>query len=113
RKQELGVQFIAGQRPKANKNGVTPTTMEWARRLTKEDLDILNGQAAYSEDVPDVDEGFTMEDLKDPQKKDAIIKVIQARLAKANKSHHIGYLVRHVPKEDIKGMKELIGHLQA
>jgi hypothetical protein len=113
RNQELGFQFVAGQRPKANKNGIIPTTMEWARRLSKDDLDILNGKVAYSEEVPDVDEGFTAEDMKDPQKKDAIIKVIQARLAKANKSHPIGYLVRHVPKDDVKGLSELSGHLQA
>jgi hypothetical protein len=113
RNQQLGFQFIAGQRPKANKDGITPTTMEWARRLTKEDIDILTGKVAYTETVPDVDEGFTAEDMKDPKKRDAITKVIQARLAKANKERPIGYLVRHAPAEDVKGLKQLAGHLQA
>jgi len=113
RNQDLGFQFIAGQRPKANAKGVTPTTMEWARRLTKGDIDILTGAAAFSEQVPNVDEGFTKADLNDPQKREAVIKVIQARLAKANKERPFGYLVRHVPQEDQKALKELAGHLQA
>jgi hypothetical protein len=113
RNQELDFKFVAGQRPKAGKNGVIPTTMEWARRLNKTDIDILTGKAAYCEELPNVDEGFTKEDLNDPAKKDAIIKVIQARLQKANQSHPLGYLVRHAPKEDLKGLQQLTGHLQA
>jgi hypothetical protein len=111
--QDLGFQFIAGQRPKANAKGIIPTTMEWARRLNQEDLDILNGKSGYAESVPDVDEGFTEADLKDPKKRDAIVKVIQDRLNKANKSHPIGYLVRHAPADDVKGPAQLAGHLQA
>jgi hypothetical protein len=111
--QDLGFIFTPGQRPKANKDGVTPTTMEWARRLTKEDIGILTGKAGYSEIVPDVDEGFTEADLKDPKKKAAIIKVIQERLAKANKEKPIGYAVRHAPADDLKGLQQLAGHLQA
>jgi hypothetical protein len=111
--QDLGFVFIAGQRPKANAKGIIPTTMEWARKLTQDDMDILTGKAGYCEEVPDVDAGFTAEDLKDPAKHDAIVKVIQARLAKAQQSHPIGYLVRHAPAEDIKGFQQLAGHLQA
>jgi hypothetical protein len=113
RNQDLGFVFVPGQRPKANAKGVTPTTMEWARRLAKEDIDILTGTAPYSEQLPNVDEGFTKEDLKDPQKREAVIKVIQARLAKANKERPFGYLVRHAPEEDLKALKQLAGHLQA
>jgi hypothetical protein len=113
RNQDLGFQFVAGQRPKANAKGVIPTTMEWARRLTKEDVEILTGKAPYCEQLPDVDEGFTKEDLSDPAKRDAIVKVIQARLAKAQKDHPLGYLVRHCPAEDQKGLQQLAGHLQA
>jgi hypothetical protein len=113
RNQELDFKFVAGQRPKAGKDGIIPTTMEWARRLNKTDIDILTGKAPYCEELPNVDEGFTKEDLNDPTKKDAIIKVIQARLDKAHKSHPLGYLVRHAPKEDLKRMQQLVGHLQA
>jgi hypothetical protein len=113
RNQDLGYQFQPGQRPKANAKGVTPTTMEWARRLNQDDIAILKGNAAYSETVPDVDEGFTEADLKDPKRRDAIIKVIQARLQKANKERPIGYLVRHAPADDVKGLAQLAGHLQA
>src|SRR5439155_12653188 len=57
--QELGFAFVAGQRPKPNKQGRTPTTMEWAKRLTPADILMLQGQLPYSEKVPDPDEGFT------------------------------------------------------
>ena len=45
---------------------------------------ILSGKAPYSEKVPDVDEGFTQADVKDPARAEAIYKVIRARLAKAS-----------------------------
>src|SRR5580765_2694020 len=80
----LGFNFQPGQRQQPNAKGRIPTTMEWARRLTEKDIDILRGKIAYSETVPDVDDGFTQADMKDPKKAEAIIKVIQARLAKAN-----------------------------
>jgi hypothetical protein len=108
----LGFNFIAGQRPQPNARGITPTTMEWARRLTKEDIDILTGKADYSEKVPDVDEGFTQADLKDQQKREAVYKIIRARLEKARQSHPYGYAVRHVPAEDIAKLRTLTGHLQ-
>src|SRR4051812_45784333 len=57
--QELGFPFVAGQRPQPNAKGRIATTMEWARRLTAEDIKLLKGQAPYGEKVPDVDEGFT------------------------------------------------------
>jgi hypothetical protein len=109
----LGFQFVPGQRPRPNAKGVTPTTMEWARRLTKEDMDILTGKTSYSEQLPNVDEGFTQADLKDQQKRQAIFKIIQARLEKARQSHPFGYLVRHVPEEDIAKLRTLTGHVQA
>ena len=65
RNADLGYVFTPGQRPKANAKGVIPTTMEWARKLTKDDIDILTGKAGYCEDLPDVDEGFTKEDLNE------------------------------------------------
>jgi hypothetical protein len=110
---ELDYRFVAGQRPQPNKKGHTPTTMEWARRLTAEDIKVVQGKAPYSEKVPDVDEGFTQADLKDPKRAQAVIKVIQARLQKAQQERPIGFLVRDVPQEDVRALQQLAGHLQA
>jgi Uncharacterized protein conserved in bacteria (DUF2330) len=112
RAQQLDFRFISGQRPPANKKGHIPTTMEWARKLTKNDIGILKGTTPYSEKVPNVDEGFTQADLKDPQRAEAIYKVIRARLAKSQQEHPLGYLVRHVPADDVKNLQQLAGHLQ-
>jgi hypothetical protein len=109
----LEYRFVAGQRPRPNNKGHIPTTMEWARKLTAEDLNVLSGKAPYSEKVPDVDEGFTQADLKDPQRAQAVTKVIQARLAKARQERPIGYLVREAPAEDVRNLQQLVGHLQA
>jgi hypothetical protein len=110
---ELDYRFVAGQRPQPNKRGHIPTTMEWARKLTAADIKILSGKAPYSEKVPDVDEGFTQADLKDPKRAQAVIKVIEARLAKARQERPIGYLVREVPPDDVRALQQLAGHLQA
>jgi uncharacterized protein DUF2330 len=111
RANELNFRFIAGQRPQPNKKGHIPTTMEWARKLSTNDIAVLTGKAPYSEKVPDVDEGFTQADVKDPARAEAIYKVIRARLAKSQKEHPIGYLVRHAPADDVKDLQKLAGHL--
>ena len=49
----------------------------------------------------------------DPQKAQAIFKVIQTRLEKARKERPNGYLVRHAPNEDVRQLQELTGHLRA
>src|SRR5262245_21153365 len=49
RSNELGFKFVRGQRPTPNANGVVPTTMEWARKLTDTDIDILSGKATYTD----------------------------------------------------------------
>jgi hypothetical protein len=110
---DLGFVFQSGQRPLPNAKGRIPTTMEWARKLTAQDIQILQGKAPYSETVPNVDEGFTEADLKDPKRAEAIYKVIQARLAKAQQERPLGYLVRHAPTDDVRALQELAGHLQA
>ena len=51
--------------------------------------------------------------MKDPQRAQAIIKVIQARLAKARQERPIGYLVREAPADDVRQLQHLAGHLQA
>src|SRR5262249_19220322 len=91
--QNLGFQFVPGQRPQPGKNGYLPTTMEWARKLTATDIGVLKGTSPYSEKVPNVDEGFTPADVADPKKAEAIYKVIRGRLEKCNKERPIGYLV--------------------
>jgi Uncharacterized protein conserved in bacteria (DUF2330) len=111
--QQLNFRFVPGQRPQPNNKGHIPTTMEWARKLSAEDIKILRGETPYSEKVPDVDEGFTAADLKDPQRAQAIFKVIRARLAKCQKERPIGYLVREAPAEDVRNLQQLLGHLQA
>ena len=111
--QGLGFQFIPGQRPQPGKNGYIPTTMEWSRKLTAKDVAVLKGQAPYSERVPDVDEGFTEADVKDPAKREAIFKVIRGRLAKAHQDRPLGYLVRQAPAEDVRALQQLAGHVRA
>jgi len=112
RARELGFNFIAGQRPNPNAKGHIPTTMEWARKLTAGDIQILKGEAPFSEKVPNVDEGFTEADMKDTKKAEAIRMVIQARLDKARKERPFGYAVREVPAEELKGLTQLAGHMQ-
>ena len=112
RAQGLGFNFVAGQRPAPGKGGRIPTTMEWARKLAKDDVKVLRGEAAYSEKVPDVDEGFTQADVNDGQRAQAIFKVIQARLNKARQERPLGYLVREAPKEDVTALAQLAGHIQ-
>jgi hypothetical protein len=113
RNQQLGFNFVSGQRPQPNAKGHIPTTMEWSRKLTDDDVAILQGKAPYSEKVPDVDEGFTQADCKDPKKAEAVYKVIRERLAKAQQDRPIGFLVRHAPDDDIRALQQLAGHLQA
>jgi len=108
----LGFVFVQGQRPRPNAKGHTPTTMEWARKLTEDDIKVLQGKAAYSEVLPNVDEGFTRADVNDPQRREAIYKVIRERLAKAQQAKPAGYLVRHAPTDDVKSLQQLLGHLQ-
>jgi hypothetical protein len=110
--QDLGFAFMSGTRPQPNKQGRIATTLEWAKRLTAEDIKLLKGDALYSEKLPDVDRGFTAADVRDPKKAEAVYKVIRARLAKSHKERPGGYLVREAPKPDVKQLKLLSGHLK-
>jgi len=111
RANQLNFRFVPGQSPQLNNKGHIPTTMEWARKLNKDDVGILNGKAPFSEKVPTVDDGFTQADLKDPKRVEAIYKVIRARLQKSRKERPIGYLVREAPADDVKDLQQLAGHL--
>jgi hypothetical protein len=110
--QELGFNFVSGQRPQPNKQGRIATTLEWAKRLTGADIKLLKGQAAYGEKLPNPDEGFTAADLKDEKKAEAVYKIIQERLEKYRKERPGGYLVREAPADDLKALKILAGHLK-
>jgi hypothetical protein len=112
RGQQLGFQFVSGQRPQPNGQGRIATTLEWAKRLTADDLQVLRGEAAYGEQVPDVDAGFTAADVADPAKAEGVYKVIRERLEKYRKERPGGYLVRTAPAEDLKQLKLLVGHLK-
>jgi hypothetical protein len=67
---------------------------------------------AYTEKVPDPDEGFTREDMKDAKKAEAAYKVIQGRIDKYRKEGPGGYLVREAPGEGLGKLKVLKGHLK-
>ena len=109
---ELGFNFVSGQRPQPNRQGQIATTLEWAKKLTANDINVLRGTAAYTEKVPDPDAGFTDADVKDPKKAQAVYKVIQDRLAKYRKERPAGYLVREAPADDLKQLKLLVGHVK-
>jgi hypothetical protein len=112
RARELDFTFVAGQRPQANRQGRIPTTMEWARKLTADDIAILTGKSPFGETVPNVDEGFNLADIRDAKKQAAIVKIIQARLDKARMARPNGYLVRHAPDDDLRQLQQLTGHLR-
>ncbi len=112
RGQELGFNFVSGQRPAPNKEGHVATTLEWAKKLTATDVKVLRGQAPYSEKVPDPDEGFTAADLADARKGPAASRAIQRRLDASRRERPAGYLVREAPADDVKGLKVLAGHLK-
>jgi hypothetical protein len=110
--QQLGFAFVSGQRPQPNGQGRIATTLEWARELTADDVKLLKGQGAYTEKLPDPDEGYTQADVKDPKKAEEVFKVIRERLEKDRKERPGGYLVREAPEKDVQGLKILSGHLK-
>jgi hypothetical protein len=112
RGQELGFNFVSGQRPTPNKQGRIATTLEWAKRLTPEDIQVLQGKAAFGEKLPDPDEGFTRDDLKDAKKAEQVFKVINERLEKYRNERPGGYLLREAPADELKQMKLLAGHVK-
>ena len=88
------------QRPAAqpNKDGRIATTLEWAKKLTADDIKVLKGEAPFGEKVPDADEGFTQADVKDPKKAEAVYKVIRSGWSRVQKERPGGYLVREAPR---------------
>jgi hypothetical protein len=112
RGEELGFKFQSGVPPVPNSNGRSPTTLEWATRLSKWDILRLQGQAPYTEEVPDVDAGFARADLQNAQTAPLAARVILLRLDQANKLRPNGFLVRAAPAADVRKLNLLAGHLQ-
>jgi Uncharacterized protein conserved in bacteria (DUF2330) len=112
RGRDLGYTFQSGVRPGPNAQGRTPTTIEWAKRLTASDIAVLQGKSPFTEQVPGVDFGFTRADILDKRRGPAIAALIQARIDQINKQNPNGFLVREAPKEQIRQLNLLLGHLQ-
>jgi hypothetical protein len=112
RGQELGFAFQNRTRPAPNRQGRIATTLEWAKKLTGQDIKLLKGEAAYSDQLPDPDEGFSRDNLRDSKQAQAVYQTIRERLDKYRKERPGGYLVRQAPAADIKQLKILAGHLQ-
>jgi hypothetical protein len=112
RAEKLGFSFQSGVRPTANKKSRIPTTLEWAKRLTSSDIKVLKAEAPYSEVLPNVDFGFTRQDVLDRTWGQAVVRTINNRLEFYKKRRPGGFLVRKAPKKDVKQLKLLLGHLQ-
>ena len=109
---KLGFSFGNGLPPGPNADGVTPATLEWAKRLTAKDLAVLAGKAPFTDNLPDVDEGFTLADLRDAQKAEGVRKVIAKRREKYRLERPGGYLLREAPPGDVRQLRLLRGHLR-
>ena len=112
RGQDLGFNFVSGRRPTPNQQGRIATTLEWAKKLTADDLKVLKGELPFGETLPDPDAGFTLADVRDPQKAEKVYAEIRARLEKYQKDRPGGYLLREAPAADLQQMKILLGHLR-
>ncbi|MCI0460244.1 MAG: hypothetical protein L0Z62_25105 [Gemmataceae bacterium] len=60
---------------------------------------------------PNVDQGFTQKDVQ--ERLPEVRKEILSRMLKLRKERPLGYLVREVPAEDVRTLRQLVGHLQA
>lgn len=108
---QLGFRFMSGQRPAPNRDGRIATTLEWCRKLSLDDIKLLKGEVEFTEKLPDPDEGFTQADINDATKRDKAFKTIQERLDKWRQDRPGGWLVREAPAEEVKKLKELLGHM--
>jgi hypothetical protein len=113
RAKDCGFEFQRRQRPEPNAKGQTPTVLEWARRLQSADIDLLRCKVPFAAKVPNVDDGFTAQDIQDKNKGEAVARVIRNRLAQLNKLYPNGFLTREAPEEAVRQLQTLVGHLQA
>jgi hypothetical protein len=112
RGQNLEFKFQASKRPVPNSKGRVPTTMEWAHKLTKNDLAILQGKVPYGANANEADDGYTTTDIQDPKRNQAVAAVIQKRLGELRKKYPQGMLVRQVAADEVEQLRLLLGHLQ-
>jgi hypothetical protein len=112
RGQELGFTPKFPPDPKAGPPKTTPTTLEWAKRLTATDLKLIAGQAAYSDKMPNPDEGFSRFDLRDPRRAAVVQRIIQQRLNAYTQKQPEGYLIRKATKTELDQLRLLSGHLK-
>ena len=71
------------------------------------------GEAPYSEKVPDVDEGFTQADSRTRSGRKPSSRSFRPASPRPSKERPFGYLVREAPAEDVRHLQQLAGHLQA
>ncbi len=109
---ELGFNFVSGRRPAPNREGRVPTTLEWAKRLTDDDVKLLQGNAAFGEKLPDPDAGFTQADVRDLGRREMVYRTIRERLDQYRKERPGGYLVRQAPEADVQQLRILLGHVR-
>jgi len=112
--QALGFGFQAGQRPMPGRDGRIATTLEWAKKLTPDDIQVLVGTKPYSESVPNFEmlAGLDKVDRNDAKALEAAQKKYQSLYEQTEKTHPHGFLVREAPAADIANLKILVGHLQ-
>jgi len=103
---------VPGRRPQPNAQGRIASTLEWAKRLSAEDIGLLKGDVPFSDRVPNPDEGFTRDDIQDPMKRDRAVEIITQRLNLYRLERPGGYLVREAPEADVRALKQLLGHVQ-
>jgi len=111
---QLGFGFNWGQRPQPNPQGRTATTLEWARKLTADDISILTGAKPYSDTVPDLNKESGLANVKpeDEKAREAAEKKYDELYAKYTKERPHGYLKREAPAADVARLKILVGHMQ-
>ena len=99
-------------RPPA-KDSRQASTLEWAKRITDGDVQVLTGPAPIAIPSPIPMTASPSPTWRDPQRAAAITKIVNHRLAKFQKEQPRGYLVRDGSKEDVKLMPILKGHVQS
>jgi hypothetical protein len=62
--------------------------------------------------VPDVDAGFTAQEMIDVRRAAIAAKVISARLQRSRQLRPDGYLVREAPAKNVQQLRLLVGHLK-
>jgi hypothetical protein len=110
--QQLEFGFNCGQWPNPNPQGRTASALEWCRKFSQSDIEFLKGGAAFSEKLPDPDEGFMQADIADPNRRQKAYETIRGRLDQYRRDRPGGWLVREAPPAEVAKLKELLGHVR-